>query len=45
MKLERVGQVGHGISTALLGCVRLNFLVTVKAAHHEYTIRTDLIQG
>ena len=41
MKWDQVGQVGHGISTALLGCVLLNFLVTVKAAPHEYVIRSN----
>ena len=45
MKWDLVGQVRHGISTALLVCVLLNFLVTVKAAPHEYVIRSGLIQG
>ena len=42
-QLLQVRQVRHGISTALLGCVLLNFLVTVKAAPHEYVIRSGLI--
>ena len=41
----KVGQVQHSISTALPVCVPLNFLVTVKAAPHEYIIRSGLIQG
>ena len=45
MKWDQVGQVRHGISTALPVCVPLNFLVTVKAAPHEYIIRSGLIQG
>ena len=49
MKLDQVGQVGHGISTALIKTwvtaldlvyVLFDFSHTVKAAPHECVIRT-----